>query len=157
MSFQVRNALAHLVVQDAVVLVNVFVEAGVAFREEGSVADLLCGHGVVRDRHLNRRVWAEVVVQRAHGAVDVLAGVLSGALVGDVAEPDHLAEQPRGHLGDAVSEHELVSAEACRRLPALLLGVFLLSAIVLRFALRRFHEAHRARPPFGMCAFSPWR
>ena len=110
MSLEVGDAFAHLVVEDAVVFLDVGVQAGVRLGEERPVADLLGWDGLVGDGHLDAGVGVEVVVQGAHRAVDVLADVLLRALVRDVAEPHGLAEQARCHLGHAVFEHELVTA-----------------------------------------------
>ncbi len=151
---QVRDALAHLVVEDAVVLLDVVVQAGVALWEERPVADLLGRHGLVGDRDLDAGVRVEVVVERAHCAVDVLAGVLPGALVGDVAELHHLAEEAWRYLGDPVLEHELVSAEVDGALlPLLLLLLLLRGAFDALPTL--LQQAHRAPPPFGRFSFFP--
>ena len=139
---EVRDALAHLVVEDAVVLIHVCVEAGIGLGEERPVADLFRGNGLVGDRYLDAGVRVEVVVERAHGAVDVLAGVLPGALVGDVAELHRLAEEAWGDLRHSVLEHELVSAEVDGALLPLLLLLFQGALLTLP------QQAHRAPPPF---------
>ena len=154
---EVGDAFAHLVVEDAVVFLDVGVQAGVRLGEERPVADLLGRDRLVGDGHLDAGVGVEVVVQGAHRAVDVLADVLLRALVGDVAEPHGLAEQARCHLRHAVFEHELVTAQLQRALLPFPLLLFILPLRGFRCTLLTLpQQAHRAPPPFCRYASFPF-
>ena len=81
---EVGDPLAHLVVEDAVVLARIAPRDGVRVVEERAVADLLGGDRRVGDREL--RVRPERVVELAAGGEDGLLGLLPGGLVAHVGE-----------------------------------------------------------------------
>ena len=111
---EVRHALAHLVVEDSVVLVDVAQGALVVRLEENLLPDELSRDRGVHDGQLHARFRREVVVERAQGGEDLLLGFLSGGLVADVGELDGLAEEAGLDLGDAVFVQRVVGDVARR-------------------------------------------
>ena len=108
---EVRDALAHLVVQDLVVLPGVSRRVVVGLRKEALVADFLVGDRDVRYGELHGGIRAEVVVERGEHGEDVLLALLARRLVGDVGELDGLGEEPLLDLGDAVAIDGVVADE----------------------------------------------
>ena len=89
---EIRHALAHLVVEDPVVLVDVAQGTHVVRLEEHLLPDELSRDRGVHDGQLHARFRRKVVVERAQRGEDLLLGFLSGGLVADVGEFDGLAE-----------------------------------------------------------------
>ncbi len=106
---EVRDALAHLVVEDPVVLFGEPGGGALPGLEEDLAADLVGGDGRVHYLELHVGVRREVVEQRAHHGEGRLARLLARGLVADVGELDRLAEHPGHHLGDAVPVHGVVA------------------------------------------------
>jgi hypothetical protein len=109
---EVGDPLAHLVVEDAVVLAGVSARHGVGVVEERAVADLLGGDRRVGDGELQGRVRPERVVELAAGREDGLLGLLPHGLVAHVGERHRLREEPALHLADAVAPHRLEADRA---------------------------------------------
>ena len=78
MAHEVRDPLAHLVVEDAVVLLDVLVDARVALLEEALAPDLALGYGSVGYGELHGGLRAEVVVELAHRREHRLLVLLAG-------------------------------------------------------------------------------
>ena len=182
---EVGHPLAHLVVEDAVVLLDVSVDARVALLEEALAPDLSLGDGGVDDGELDRGLRSEVVVELAHSREDGLLVLLPRRLVADIAELDGLAEQPFLYLRGPVGVHCVVAdcrehvfgLRACAPLSArsLLDPLFLLlqprrsgvRAVGAPAALARLGfprrgllfaltwQDHRARPPSSSPSASP--
>ena len=132
---EVRYALAHLVVQDPVVLLGVEGRVIALGREEALASDLLLGDGDVGDGELHARVGPEVVVERREHGEDVLLALAPGRLVADVGELDGLGEEACLHLGDAVLVDGVVAdvgGDVSRLGALLLLGLYLLLVLLLR-------------------------
>ena len=106
---EVRDALAHLVVEDPVVLFGEPGGGALPGLEEDLAADLVGGDGRGHDLELHVGVRREVVEQRAHHGEGRLARLLARGLVADVGELDRLAEHPGHHLGDSVPVHGVVA------------------------------------------------
>lgn len=87
---EVRDALAHLVVEDPVVLFGEPGGGALTGLEEDLAADLVGRDGRVHDLELHVGVRREVVEQRAHHGEGRLARLLARGLVADVGELDRL-------------------------------------------------------------------
>ena len=155
MAREVGDPLAHLVVEDPVVLLGVPLRVGVGRLEEALLADLLVGDGDVCDRELDAGVRPEVVVERGEHGEDVLLVLATRRLVGDVRELDRLREEAFLYLGYAVLVDGVVAdvgGDLARLGARLLLSLELLLVGLLgsiRLAGRAhqlLYEARRARP-----------
>ena len=107
LAHQVRDALAHLVVEYPVVLARVFLGVRIVGREEHLAPDLRCRYRGVHDGELHAALGAEVVEELAVGGEDCLLILLARRLVADVLEGYGLAEQPLLDLADAVPVHRV--------------------------------------------------
>ena len=109
MAHEVGDPLAHLVVEDAVVLLDVLVDARVALLEEALAPDLALGYGSVGYGELHGGLRAEVVVELAHRREHRLLVLLARGLVADVPELDGLAEEALLDLRGPVGVHGVVA------------------------------------------------
>ena len=157
MAHEVRDPLAHLVVEDAVVLLDVLVDARVALLEEALAPDLALGYGRVGYGELHGGLRAEVVVELAHRREHRLLVLLACGLVADVPELDGLAEQALLDLRGAVDVHSVV-ADRGEDVFGLGAGAPLAASRLLDF-LRLFLESRRAgmRAAHGQPALSRCR
>ena len=109
MAHEVGDPLAHLVVEDAVVLLDVLVDARVALPEEALAPDLALGNGRVGYGELHGGLRAEVVVELAHRREHRLLVLLPRRLVANVPELDGLAEKALLDLRRPVGVHGVVA------------------------------------------------
>lgn len=140
LAHEVRHALAHLVVEDAVVLLRIGRRRGVARVEEALAADEVGGDGAVHDGELHAAFRAEVVEQLAPPAEYGLLRLLARRLVADVVEGEGLAEKPFLYLRDAVLVHE-VEAHGPVDVPGRAAALALLRHLVGELALLLRHAA----------------
>ena len=105
---EVRDALAHLVVEDAVVLPDERRRRSPGVAEELAAAHLVRRQGDVGNRELDRRAGAEVVPELAVGREHRTLRLLARRLVADVREGEAHREDPRLHLAQPVGKHRLV-------------------------------------------------